>query len=329
MTTHDEPAPSRRELVRSAALVAAAVAVGETRTRASDAATSTAASTIPATATSASHRIVSANILLDLAEHKGTPLDWAAMRREACVDLLRAQRADILCLQEVGRPQNEDFARAFPTFSSFGYDDPYVDTRPGRFLSIKNVILFSTDRYELRTGGTYWLSETPCVPGSHLPDEGLPRHVNWVRLRDRATGKQFRVLNTHWGLKQPMRLPQAPVIAADTQQYADDFPQLLCGDFNSIASSEEQRILRDAGWTDTYAAVHGALHASTSTTTPTTTATDAFATTGTTTPAIPRKIDFVFSRGPLRPIAAQFPIDPADVKHPASDHHFVSAEVAI
>jgi len=120
---------------------------------------------------------MSCNILLDLPEHKGTALDWAAHRREACEDLIRAQRADVLCLQEVGRTQNDDFARAFPEFTPFGYDDPYVDRRPKRFQSIKNVILFSAERYDLLTGGAYWFSATPWLAGSRFPEEGLPRHV--------------------------------------------------------------------------------------------------------------------------------------------------------
>ncbi len=32
--------------------------------------------------------------------------------------------------------------------------------------SLKIPILFSKDNYELLTGGTYWLSETPLVAGS-------------------------------------------------------------------------------------------------------------------------------------------------------------------
>jgi endonuclease/exonuclease/phosphatase family metal-dependent hydrolase len=190
-----------------------------------------------------------------------------------------------------------------------------VDKRPRRFQAIKNVILFSQDRYELVAGGTYWLSETPLVPGSHLTGEGLPRHVTWVRLKDRATGRQFRVLDTHLGLKQPLRQKQAEIIAAETQPYADDFPQLLCGDFNSTATSSEHRVLLDAGWRDTYAAVHVA-------------ATPGATTAPATAPPPPHKIDFVFYRGSVKPLAAETFRNP-DPARPASDHPFVSADVEI
>ena len=325
MITPDDRSPSRRALLRTVGVAAAAVAVGATRSR-----TTTAA--VPAIATTAvarAHRIMSCNILLDLPEHKGTALDWAAQRREACEDLIRAQRADVLCLQEVGRTQNNDFARAFPEFTPFGYDDSYVDRRPKRFQSIKNVILFSAERYDLLTGGAYWFSATPWLAGSRFPEEGLPRHVTWVRLRDRATGRHFRVLNTHWGLKSPVRLEQAPVIATETQLYAPDFPQLLCGDLNSTATSAEQRVLLDAGWSDTYAAVHDD-DASRATTAPTSTTTTTPPTPAPTTAPAPRgRIDFVFSRGAVKPVAAAYPIRPADPQRPASDHPFISADVLI
>lgn len=300
----DTMTPSRRGLLRAATLAAAGLLAG-CRTGGSAPATTT-------SPTRRTHRILTCNILLDLPEQKGTPFDWAAGRREACIDLIRSRHPDIVCMQEVGLIQNDDFTRAFPGHIAYGYDDTYVATHPKRFQAIKNVILFSRDRYEQLSGGTYWLSPTPHTPGSRLPGEGLPRHFTWVLLKDRTTGRQFRVADTHWGLKQPTRLQEAAMLAAETLKQPLDLPQLLCGDFNSAATSPEQRTLRDAGWKDTYATVHG-----TDEPHPTTTA-----------PATPHKsrIDFIFYRGPIRPVAADI-FRPADSHHPASDHPFVSADV--
>jgi endonuclease/exonuclease/phosphatase family metal-dependent hydrolase len=300
---------SRRGLMRAAGLAAAVVAVGRARTDAAEPTTTTA----PATAGRA-HRILTCNILFDLPEQKGTPFDWAAGRREACVNLIRDHRPDLVCMQEVGRGQNDDFIQAFPRFAAFGYDDPYVDRQPVRFQNIKNVILYARDRYEIVIGGQYWLAQTPLIPGSHLPGE-LPRHVTWVRLRDRSTGGQFRVLDTHWGLKQPIRLQEAPMIAADTQPYAADFPQLLCGDFNSASTSDEHRILQDAGWRDTYAAINAGHGESTSRP-------------AATTRAPHHRIDYIYYRGAIRPTAAKIFRSP-DHNRPASDHPFVSVDVEI
>jgi len=303
---------TRRGLLRAAGVAAAAaVAAGCTGNVAPR--RSTTAPTIGRRV----HRVLTCNILFDLPEQKGTPFDWAAGRREACLNLIREQHAHLICLQEVGRGQNDDFIRAFPGFAAFGYDDPYVDRLPKRFQNIKNVILFARDRYDLVTGGQYWLSATPLVPGSRLAGEGLPRHVTWVRLKDRATGRQFRVLDTHFGLKESTRLQEAPMIAADTRPYADDFPQLLCGDFNSDSASAEHRVLHEAGWKDTYAAVHPDGDPATGPSASSRPATK---------PALPHRIDYIYVRGQVRPTAARI-IRGDDHGRPASDHPFVSADV--
>lgn len=298
----ERPPLSRRGLLQAAGFAVAAWAAGRPSADAAD------GTTAPARV----HRILTCNILFDLPEQKGTPFDWHAGRREACLRLIRDQRPDLVCMQEVGRGQNDDFIQAFPDFIAFGYDDPYVDRRPKRFQNIKNVILYARERYDVVNACQYWLSETPLVPGSRLPGESLPRHVTWLRLRDRATARQFRVINTHWGLKQPTRLREAAMIVADIHPYAADFPQLLCGDFNSPSTSEEHRLLQGAGWEDTYARVHAA--AAVATTQPATK------------PAPPRRIDYVYFHGPVKPTAARI-FRPADPHRPASDHPFVSADV--
>ena len=133
------------------------------------------------------HRIMTCNILLDLPEHKGKPVDWKAHRRQVCETVIKSHKPDILCLQEVGRGQNEDFIKSFPGHASFGYADPYVDTNPPRFQSAKNVILYSKERYDMVSAGIYWFSTTPLIAGTRLPGETLPRHVAWVRLADRKS----------------------------------------------------------------------------------------------------------------------------------------------
>jgi endonuclease/exonuclease/phosphatase family metal-dependent hydrolase len=306
-------------MLRAAALAAATFVVGHARTNAAEPTTTTAPAAVARV-----HRILTCNILFDLPEQKGTPFDWAAGRREACLNLIRDHHPNLVCMQEVGRGQSDDFMQAFPGFGVFGYDDPYVDRRPVRFQNIKNVILYARDRYEIVTGGQYWLTQTPLIAGSHPPGE-LPRHVTWVRLRDRSTGRQFRVLDTHWALKQPIRLQEAPIIAADTQVYAADFPQLLCGDFNSNSTSDEQRILQDAGWKDTYVAIHAGDGESTSRPAA---ATKPAATHATTQPAPHHRIDYIYYRGAIRPTAAKIFRSP-DHNRPASDHPFVSVDVEI
>lgn len=254
------------------------------------------------------HRIMTCNILLDLPEQKGTPEDWSGRRRDVCMKVIKAQRPDIVCLQEVGAGQRDDFVRAFSAFTVFGYVDPYTDLHPKRFQSAKNVIVFSKERYEQTSAGLYWLSQTPLIAGSRMPGEGLPRHVTWVRLKDRASQKEFRVLCTHWALKQPIRELEARILTAEAgKPYVPEFPQILAGDFNSESGSAEHKLLTDAGWKDSYETLH-----------------PEFARAN----PKPRKIDFIYVHGQVTPVASEI-IDEKDNGIRPSDHPFVVADVAI
>jgi endonuclease/exonuclease/phosphatase family metal-dependent hydrolase len=255
------------------------------------------------------HRILTCNILFDLPEQHGTPEDWNLYRRDACMQIIRSRNPDIICLQEVGRGQNQDFIEAFPEFEAFGYPDPYVDTIPKRFQNIKNVILFSRERYDQTTGGTYWLSDKPLIAGSRLPGTKLPRHVTWLRLVDKPTGREFRVATTHLALEQPVRVQEAIMIAEESAQYSRCFPQILTGDMNAQHTSQELTVLTQAGWIDTYEAMNGTQPIIS-------------------TPGRDRKIDFIFTRGDVLPTAAEIIRDALN-GHQPSDHYFVSADVEL
>jgi endonuclease/exonuclease/phosphatase family metal-dependent hydrolase len=251
------------------------------------------------------HRIMTCNILLDLPEQKGTAEDWSAHRREVCLKVIQAHRPDIFCLQEVGLGQRDDFVKAFPGFTGFGYVDPHTDKHPRRFQAIKNMIFCSAERYEQVAAGQYWLSETPLIAGSTLGEEKLPRHVTWVRLKERASQKEFRILDTHWALKQPVRAREAQILTAEAgPPYSPEFPQLLCGDFNSQSTSPEHKTLAEAGWKDTYALLHADAQAP------------------------QRKIDFIFFHGAVTPVAAEIIREQEGGIYP-SDHPFVLAEVSL
>lgn len=251
------------------------------------------------------HRIVTANILLTLPEQKGTPYDWDAGRREVCLNVLKAQQGHIYCLQEVGDVQNHQLVEAFPDFGAYGFVGPVSDKHKKRFKAIRNLILYSRERYRLVAANSYTLSETPIIDGSHFPGVPLGRHVNWVRLEDRATGRQFRVLNTHWSLTAETRLKEAQIIAAEAAQYLPDFPQVLCGDLNSPAGSEEHKPLDAAGWKDMYATATKKQEQVSG-----------------------RRIDHILAHGLVKAVAARWFRETVNGV-PPSDHPFVWADVEI
>ena len=141
------------------------------------------------------HRVVSCNIRVALPQDEEGGNGWS-VRKYVCERVMKRCKADIYCLQEVTVGQYEDMCRMFPGYFVFGYPGPETDALPDREYHgiAKNLVMFSKRRYEMTGAGVYWLSDTPLVGGSSSWGTARPRHVNWVRLRDRRSGREFRVL---------------------------------------------------------------------------------------------------------------------------------------
>jgi endonuclease/exonuclease/phosphatase family metal-dependent hydrolase len=135
---------------------------------------------------------------------------------------------DIIGFQEVIAAQYDTIAERMPghAFSGVGRDD---GKRQGEFSSIG----YRKDRFTLVAGGTFWLSETPEVPGSKSWDSSLPRLCTWARLREQATGREFVFANTHFDHRGVVaRQEAARVLSERIGPIAAGVPAILTGDFN-------------------------------------------------------------------------------------------------
>ncbi len=61
-----------------------------------------------------------------------------------------------------------------------------------------SAIFYDTTRLQAIQSKTFWLSETPEMPGSKSWDAAITRVVTWVKFRDRKTKKIFFAFNTHF-----------------------------------------------------------------------------------------------------------------------------------
>lgn len=265
------------------------------------------------------HRVLCCNIRVALPEDEDKGVGWSS-RKDICLKIIKQHKPDILCLQEVLKVQAADFRNYFPKFTLFGFDGPEMDANPTGYHGIaKNPILFSNDRYELMGGGTYWLSETPLVAGSKSWDTARARHANWVRLRERKTLKEFRVVNLHLDhVSEEAKMQQAKMVADESSQYLPGFPQILSGDFNSRSTSPVFNSIRTSGWSDTYAALYGDADPGYTT--------HEFEGEHYAKGKTKGRIDFIFGRGPVKSIASTIIKDSINGKYP-SDHYFMSADV--
>lgn len=268
------------------------------------------------------HKVLGCNIRVALPEDDAIGQGWTA-RKKACIKLIKAQKADLIGFQEVLKVQAEDLKNELPNYGCFGFEGPEMDLHPETYNGIaKNLIMYAKERYEMISAGCYWLSETPEIGGSKSWNTARARHVNWLRLEDKKTGKQFRIMAVHLDHKdQEARNKQGQLIIKESSQYAADFPQLLIGDFNVDATNPVYNIITAGNWEDTYRKVHGpsdpgptfhnflgkAYSKSTEKKT--------------------GKIDFIFSKGNINTTNAKIIDDMVDGIYP-SDHYFVTAEIS-
>ena len=106
---------------------------------------------------------------------------------------------DIIGAQEVNDAMKEALAEDLKdTYSVFG--EGRREDRKGE----GTPIFYKTDRFDLLDWGSFWLSETPDVPGSKNWDASVTRIATWSKFLDKKTKKKFFYINTHFDHKGPV-----------------------------------------------------------------------------------------------------------------------------
>ncbi|MDF9826977.1 endonuclease/exonuclease/phosphatase family metal-dependent hydrolase [Ereboglobus sp. PH5-10] len=265
-------------------------------------------------------RVVTANIrhTYFLADKK-TGNDWDS-RKELCRDVILAQDADIICLQENHIGQVSYLRDHLPNtefHNFFEMKDAARSTKKDLYVPI----LYSTKRFEKLDGGGFWLSDTPETAFSKYEDAYMARSANWLVLKDKNTGKKLCVLNTHLEHKfSTARVKQIAVLLKFAGALPKDLPVVITGDFNADADSPSLQLARKEGWLDSHTAIHGPAD-------PGGTAHRFLGAEFLSTPQgkTRKKIDFILHNKLLAPIDAEIIKDARKGKYP-SDHYFVSAE---
>ncbi len=165
--------------------------------------------------------------------------DWP-VRKYALQTALEQAKPDILCIQE-GRPEQVAFLeKALPDHRRVG-----AGRNDGKAAGEHCAIYFQKQRFEELAGSTFWLEEPIDQPraGSFLD---IKRICTWVRLRDKLTGRTFRVYNTHLYLTEQPRVTAATIVLDHIARREPVDPVLLTADFNaSPSAASRQMFLRD------------------------------------------------------------------------------------
>lgn len=176
-------------------------------------------------------------------------------RKEFAASTIRLHQADVVGVQEALLHQLEDLTELLPGLSWIGTGRN--KDGGGEY----SAILYKTERLEAVDHDTFWLSETPDVPGSQSWDAMLPRIGTWAHFRDKQTGKEFVVLNTHFDHRGEIaRLESARLIMSELAGIADGLPVVVMGDLNTTEKDEPYSVLTESALSDGRELLDGFYH---------------------------------------------------------------------
>jgi endonuclease/exonuclease/phosphatase family metal-dependent hydrolase len=142
--------------------------------------------------------------------------------------LIKKYDPDVIGLQEVLHHQLTDLLQNLPAYSYIG-----VGRDDGNTKGEYSCILYKKDRFTALKQNTFWLSESPAVPGSKSWDAAITRVASWGVFKDIKSNKQFLMINTHFDhIGKEARKNSAVMLKQKAFEIAKDFPLIVTGDFN-------------------------------------------------------------------------------------------------
>ena len=150
-------------------------------------------------------------------------------RCEMVFDVLHDNKPDVVGLQEALRFQIDQIRKALPEYGQVG-----VGRNDGKTKGEYTAILYLTERFSVDESATFWLSNTPAVPGSRHWGNSIPRICTWARMVEKKTGRAFYIYNTHLDHKsQPSRERSVVLLTSriNDRRYLE--PCVVTGDFNA------------------------------------------------------------------------------------------------
>ena len=171
-------------------------------------------------------RVGSYNIRLATGD-KDTPNAWTE-RCDDLIALIRKMDLDVFGLQEVRPEQAKFLAEQLSEYM-------YVGEHRGadRKSDEASPVCYRKDRFVALKSGTFWLSETPDVPGKKGWGAECPRVCSWLLLEERRTGCRFCFANTHTDhVSELARKEGMLLIIERMKEFGAGVPIIFTGDHN-------------------------------------------------------------------------------------------------
>lgn len=163
---------------------------------------------------------------------------WKYRKDNVC-KFIQSKQLDIVGMQEVLHHQLEDLKAGLPGYASIG-----VGREDGKTKGEYSAILYRPEKFDVLASNTFWLSQYPDSAGFIGWDGACTRVATWAKMKDKATGKVFMAVNTHFdhvGIEA--RKNGALLIIDSIKTIVGNQPAVLTGDFNVADDSEAYQTL--------------------------------------------------------------------------------------
>lgn len=159
-------------------------------------------------------------------------------RKENVVGMINFYELDIIGMQEVLVTQLNYLKTNLKQYRTVG-----VGREDGKEKGEYSPVFYREERFRELKSGTFWLSETPGIVSKGW-DAALERIATWAVLKDKTTGKELIVMNTHFDhIGKQARIESAKLLKQKARDLAGKLPLILTGDFNLVPESEAIKTL--------------------------------------------------------------------------------------
>ncbi|XP_010265581.1 PREDICTED: uncharacterized protein LOC104603285 isoform X1 [Nelumbo nucifera] len=171
-----------------------------------------------------------------------SPNSWEK-RRDLCISVITSYSPMILCTQQGLKSQLEFLQQGLPGYGQFG-----ISRKGSHDPSDEHcTIFYDKEKVDLLEGGTFWLSESPSVPGSTSWGSAVPCIATWVTFQLKGVeppGFSFQIVNTNMDeFSSRARRRSALLTWQHIASLPPTLPVVYCGGFNTQKESTTGRFL--------------------------------------------------------------------------------------
>ncbi|CAN6342522.1 unnamed protein product [Urochloa humidicola] len=171
-----------------------------------------------------------------------SPHTWEK-RRDICVSVITSYSPTILCTQQGLRCQLDYLQQCLPGYEQFGISRKGSQDTTDEYCTI----FYEKEKVELTEGGTFWLSESPSVPGSISWGATAPCIATWATFqlkRVEPPGFSFQIVNTNLDEVSPRARRRSALLTwQHIASLPPNLPVIYCGGFNTQKESMTGRFL--------------------------------------------------------------------------------------